>query len=42
MSNLLGDEIGLWAVVDTSSYSLPPYLTSIETSLLLELKSNYE
>ena len=42
MSNLLGDEIRLRAAIDTSSYSLPPYLTSIHTSFLLELKSNYE
>ena len=42
MSNLLGDEISLWAAIDTSSYSLPPYFTSIHTSFLLELKSNCE
>ena len=28
MTNLLGDEISPWAAIDTSSYSLPPYLTS--------------
>ena len=42
MSNLLGDEISLWAAIDTSSYSLSPYFTSIHTSFLLELKSNCE
>ena len=42
MSNLLGDEISLWAAIYTSSYSPLPYFASIHFSFLLELKSSYE
>lgn len=42
MSNLLGDESNLGAAIYISSYNFPPYLTSIHSSIPLELKSNYE